>query len=128
MGPIEKGCAALVAELARQGKISQTDRHRIEVTQVTGLFRTAPLVRAVLNAVREPDEIMQRAGGGALARAIGNDPTEPLDPELEQALMIPFDPETDFDPACDKLSEHATKVWQAMLDDALDDASGKGGA
>ncbi|OWQ95100.1 hypothetical protein [Sphingopyxis witflariensis] len=79
------------------------------------------LVLLVLKAIREPNDFMRQAGGGALAEAVGNDPDEPLDVIVEQALMIPFDEEADFDPARDKLADHAIKVWQAMIDDAMDD-------
>lgn len=119
---LDLATAAIIASLKKQGDLMDDGAgYKSGRAQVDGSFEVEPLARAVLRALRDPDEFMMQAGGGALAEAIGADPDDALDVELEHVLGVPFDHGTQLDSARDKLAGHATKIWQAMIDDALDD-------
>ena len=78
-------------------------------------------VQAAILALRDPDEFMMKAGGATLAGKFVDDPMDMLTPELERALKLESDPDSEFDSAEDRLAPYAASVWQAMIDDVLDE-------
>lgn len=63
MTPLERATAAVIADLRRQSEMSGCavdDNGRL--AQVDGSFQVEPLVRAVLEAIREPSAMMFQAG------------------------------------------------------------------
>lgn len=57
MTPIERACIAVIDNLREQGDL-MADCGDPEWAQVDGAFRVEPVVRAVLKAIREPNEAM----------------------------------------------------------------------
>lgn len=62
MTPIERACIAVIDNLREQGDL-MPDCGDPEWAQVDGAFRVEPVVRAVLEAIREPSAGMLESAG-----------------------------------------------------------------
>ncbi len=93
MSIIERAQAAVVAELFRQGDLMEAGLGKIDMAQVDGSFRVAPLVRAVLTAMREPSDGMIEA-------------LWPGEPDYFAGKVVP-------------LRRMTVEGWRAMIDAAL---------
>jgi hypothetical protein len=83
--PLERAAEALVADLQRQAETSGcTVASDGPYAQVDGSFQVEPLILAVLTAIREPSEAMDRAAAECESSYVGDVFTAMIDAALAE--------------------------------------------